>query len=82
MGTGKDWNRRREKEPGGDSLSWGKGEPLLPPWDCPKLLPVPGPGGFGQLTQPPGERHTQINTETHRHIESQMERQTQIKRGR
>lgn len=36
-------------------------------------LPVPGPGGFGQLTRPPGETHTDRYTQ-------QRERQTQ--RGR
>lgn len=48
-----------------------EGLSFLPPWNCPQLLPVPGLGGFWQLTQPPGERdtHRQIHTETHSHVE-------------
>ena len=81
MGTGKDWNRRRrsrEKKTRQGPLLPGARRAPPPTWGCPKLLPVPGPGGFGQLTQPPGEIHTDRYTQKHT-VESQRESQTQIK---
>lgn len=57
-----------------------KKEPFLPPWDCPPPLPVPGPEGFGQLTQPPRETDRQADTHTYTTTKSQMERKT--KKGR
>lgn len=37
-----------------------------PPLALSPQLPVPGPGGFGQLTRPPGEIHTDRYTQPQR----------------
>lgn len=83
MGKGKDWNRRkgskekRKSHVGALSGLAERREPLFPPWDHSRLLPVPGPGGFGQLTQPPGETHTDRHTQKHTTTESHRWRDRQ-----
>lgn len=62
------------KEPDWDPLSIGERRASLPPGTV--QLPVPGPGGFGQLTRPPGETHTDRDTQP------QSDKQRETQRGR
>lgn len=68
---GGEWGRRSGKSQTGALSILGERRAHPPALALAPQLPVPGPGGFGQLTQPPGETHT----DTH-HGESQVERDT------